>query len=132
MKSRAEKKRIAIIDDHLLLRQGLERLLELTDEFTVCGQAGSAAEGLSMVRTTQPDAVIVDISLPDKNGIELTRQLVSEFPKLPVLILSMHEEREFGGRARQAGAVGYILKSEAIDRLHGALCEALETGSPAS
>ena len=98
----------------------------------VCGQAGSAAEGLSVVRTTRPDAVIVDISLPDKDGIELTKQLVGEFPELPVLILSMHDEEQFGERARKAGAVGYVLKSQAIDRLHGALCLALESKSAAS
>src|SRR5438874_225467 len=94
--SKAPRKRIVIVDDHLLLRQGLERLLDLTDEFVVCGQAGTGAEGLLVVRTTRPDAVIVDISLPDTDGIELTKQLVSEFPDLPVLILSMHEEAEFG------------------------------------
>lgn len=122
---KAKRKRIVIVDDHVLLRQGLERLLDLTDEFLVCGQAGNAAEGLDVVRKTRPDAVIVDVSLPDKNGIELTKQLVSEFPKLPVLILSMHDESEFGARARQAGAMAYILKSQAIERLHSALSSIL-------
>jgi DNA-binding NarL/FixJ family response regulator len=122
---KTKRKRIVIVDDHVLLRQGLERLLDLTDEFLVCGQAGNAAEGLAVVRKTRPDAVIVDVSLPDTNGIELTRQLVSEFPKLPVLILSMHDEAEFGARARKAGAIAYILKSEAIERLHTALSNAL-------
>ena len=122
---KAKRKRIVIVDDHVLLRQGLERLLDLTDEFLVCGQAGNAAEGLDVVRKTRPDAVIVDVSLPDKNGIELTKQLVSEFPKLPVLILSMHDESEFGARARQAGAMAYVLKSEAVECLHSALSNIL-------
>ena len=134
MKPKNKRKRVVIVDDHLLLRQGLERLLDLTDEFLVCGQAGTAAEGLAVVRQTRPDAVIVDISLPDTDGIELTKQIVGEFPKLPVLILSMHDEDECGALARQAGAMGYILKSEAIDRLYRALSDALEgrcTFSPA-
>jgi len=134
VKPKTKRKRIVIVDDHLLLRQGLERLLDLTDEFLVCGQAGNAAEGLAVVRQMRPDAVIVDISLPDTDGIELTKQIVGEFPKLPILILSMHDEDECGALGRQAGAMGYILKSEAIDRLHRALSDALDvrcTFSPA-
>src|SRR4051812_12266172 len=104
MWSKSQRKRIVIIDDHHLLRQGLERLLNSTDEFVVCGEAGAAKEGFAIVRETKPDAVIVDIGLPDKDGLELTRDLVKELPKLPVVILSMHEELHFAERAREAGA----------------------------
>ena len=111
------RKRIILIDDHLLLRQGLERLLNASDEFVICEETGNAAEGAAMVREMRPDGVIVDVGLPDADGIELTKQLLSEFPGLVVLILSMHEEIEYAVRAMQAGAMGYVLKNEAIDGL---------------
>src|SRR3954471_9286203 len=92
MPGRSQRKRIVIIDDHHLLRQGLERLLNSTDEFVVCGEAGAAREGIAIILETRPDAAIVDIGLPDKDGLELTREIKKELPKLPVVILSMHEE----------------------------------------
>lgn len=125
MKNAKGRKRVVIIDDHILLRQGLERLLDASDEFVVCGEAGNAAEAVAIIRETRPDAAIVDIGLPGTNGIELTRQLTTEFPGLPILILSMHEESEYAERARAAGATAYIAKSEAIDRLQGVLRDAL-------
>jgi two-component system invasion response regulator UvrY len=115
------RKRIILIDDHLLLRQGLERMLNAGEEFVVCEEAGNAAEGLEMVRDLRPDGVIIDVGLPGADGIELTRDLLGEFPSLVVLILSAHEEPEYVARAREAGAMGYILKSEAIESLHLAL-----------
>lgn len=121
MKLVRRAKTIVIIDDHGLLRQGLERVLNATNEFFVCEQAGNAADGLEAVREMRPDAVIVDVGLPDIDGIELTKQLVDEFPGMIVLVLSMHEEPEYAVRAMQAGARGYVLKNEAIDTLHTAL-----------
>jgi DNA-binding NarL/FixJ family response regulator len=122
------RKRIVLIDDHLLVRQGLERLLNATDEFVVCEEAGDATEGMKMVREMRPDAVIVDVGLPGPDGIELTEQLLSEFPNLVVLILSMHEEPEYALRAMQAGAMGYVVKNEAIDALRIALRKAFHGG----
>jgi DNA-binding NarL/FixJ family response regulator len=121
---RDRRKRIVLIDDHLLVRQGLERLLNASDEFVVCEEAGNAAEGMEMVRDMRPDAVIVDVGLPGPDGIELTEQLLEEFPNLVVLILSMHEEPEYAVRAMQAGAMGYLVKNEAIDTLRTALRDA--------
>lgn len=115
------RKRIILIDDHLVVRQGLERLLNLGNEFVVCEEAGDADEGMEMVREMRPDAVIVDVGLPGGDGIELTKQLLSEFPHLIVLILSAHEEPEWAARAMLAGAIGYVLKSEGIDVLRTAL-----------
>ena len=107
VKPRPRRKSIVIIDDHIFLRQGLERILNATDEFFVCEEAGNAADGLDAVREMRPDAVIVDVGLPDISGIELTKQLVAEFPGVIVLILSMHEEAEYAVRAMQAGARGW-------------------------
>ena len=115
------RKRIILIDDHLLLREGVERLLNAGDEFVVCEAAGDAIEGMEMVRELRPDAVIVDVGLPGEDGIELTERLKMEFPTLVVVILSAHDEPEFARRAARAGAMGYISKSEAIDTLKTAL-----------
>ncbi len=115
------RKCIVLIDDHLVVRQGLERLLNIGDEFVVCEEAGDAAEGMEMVREMRPDAVIVDVGLPGGDGIELTKQLLKEFPHLIVIILSAHEEPEYAVRALHAGAMAYVLKSEPIDTLRQAL-----------
>jgi DNA-binding NarL/FixJ family response regulator len=122
-----KRKRIVLVEDHALVRQGLERLLNAGDEFVVCEEAGDAAEGIKMVREMRPDAVIVDIGLPGgPDGIELTEKLRSEFPALVVLILSAHEEPEYAWRAAQAGAMGYVLKNEAVETLRIALRNALK------
>ena len=116
------RKRILLIDDHTLLREGLERLLSAGDEFVICEEAGNAAEGIEMVREIHPDGVILDVELPGgTDGIQLAGQLWGEFPEMVVLILSAHEEPEYARRAAAAGAMGYIMKSEAADTLRVAL-----------
>jgi DNA-binding NarL/FixJ family response regulator len=116
------RKRIVLIEDHALVRQGLERLLNFGDEFVVCEEAGNAADGIEVVREIRPDAVIVDVGLPDgPDGIELTETLRAEFPGLIVLILSAHDDPEYVRRAARAGAMGYILKSEDVENLRAAL-----------
>jgi DNA-binding NarL/FixJ family response regulator len=119
-------KRVVIVDDHPLIRRGLERMIHTTDGFSVCGEAGSAAEGLEVIRRERPDLVIVDVGLPDKDGIELTQKLVSEFPRLAILILSMHEEPHYAQRALKAGARGYMVKHDAVEKIHVALTSVLE------
>jgi DNA-binding NarL/FixJ family response regulator len=119
------RKRIVLIDDHLVMRQGLERLLNAGREFVVCEEASNAAEGMEIVREMRPDAVIVDVGLPGPDGIELTKQLRNEFPHLVVLILSAHEEPEYAVRAMLAGAMGYVVKNEGIEALRTALRNAL-------
>lgn len=116
------RKRIVLIEDHALVRQGLERLLNFGDEFVVCEDAASAAEGIEVVREMRPDAVIVDVGLPDgADGIELAAELRSEFPNLVILVLSAYTEPEYARRAAKAGAMGYILKSEDVENLRTAL-----------
>jgi DNA-binding NarL/FixJ family response regulator len=116
-----DRKRIILIDDHAVLRQGLERFLNAGDEFVICEESGTGAEGLELVRELRPDGAIVDVSLPDADGIELTRQLLAEFPNLTVIILSGHEGADYQARAIAAGAMGYVTKNEAIEELIGAL-----------
>lgn len=115
------RKRLVLIDDHLVVRQGLERLLNFGDEFVVCEEAGDAATGMLLVREMHPDAVVLDVELPDTDGIELTKHLLNEFPHLVVITLSASEDPETALRAMHAGAMAYVVKSEGIDSLTAAL-----------
>jgi DNA-binding NarL/FixJ family response regulator len=122
----AKAKRIIIVDDHPLFRKGLEQLINSTAEgFVICGEAGDAAEGMSKIRQLKPDLVIVDLSLPGANGIELIKNVRAEFQKLPLLILSMHDESLYALRALRAGAQGYVMKQEALENVINAIREVL-------
>ena len=125
--AKSEKnKRIVIVDDHPLFRKGLEQLINSSgDAFGICGEAGNAAEGMTLIRKLKPDLVIVDLSLPGANGIELIKNLRAEFRKLPVLILSMHDESLYALRALRAGAQGYVMKQEALENVITAIREVL-------
>ena len=121
------RKRIILIDDHSIVRQGLERLLNAGDEFVVCEEASNASEGMELVRELRPDGVIVDVGLPGgEDGIELTRKLRDEFPETVVLILSAHDEPHYARRAVNVGAMGYVLKSDGADTLRMALRNAFK------
>src|SRR5437773_2628878 len=118
-----DAKRIVIVDDHPLFRKGLEELIQSDDSFAVCGQAGNAAEAMDMIRKLSPELAIVDLSLPGTNGIELIKNIRAEFPKLPILVLSMHDESLFAVRALRAGADGYVMKHEAMANVIQAIGE---------
>ena len=109
-----DAKRIVIVDDHPLFRKGLEQLIHSDGSFAVCGEAGNAAEAMDVIRKLNPDLAIVDLSLPGANGIELIKNIRAEFPKLPILVLSMHDESLYAVRALRAGANGYVMKHEAM------------------
>jgi DNA-binding NarL/FixJ family response regulator len=112
-----DEKSILIVDDHPLFRQGLKCLIEDIASFTVLGEAGNAKEALSMAKTLRPDVVLVDLSLPDQSGVELTRRIKSLLPDTRIAIVSMHSKVEFITKAFQAGATGYVVKESATDRL---------------
>jgi DNA-binding NarL/FixJ family response regulator len=119
-------KRIVIVDDHPLFRKGLEQLINSSDETCcICGEASDAAEGMDVIRKLKPELAIVDLSLPGANGIELVKNIRAEFPKLPVLILSMHDESLYALRALRAGAQGYVMKQEALENVIVAIREVL-------
>jgi DNA-binding NarL/FixJ family response regulator len=124
-----EAKRIVIIDDHPLFRKGLEQLIHSDGAFAVCGEAGNAAEAMEVIRKLNPDMAIVDLSLPGANGIELIKNIRAEFPKLPILVLSMHDESLYALRALRAGADGYVMKHEAMANVVEAIHE-LFNGRP--
>jgi len=125
MATKSNAKKILLVDDHPVLRKGLVRLIDARDEFEVCGEASTAIDAMALIRDLSPDLAVVDISLPGTSGIELTKSIRAEFPKLPVLILSMHEEALYATRALRAGATGYIVKQDAIDNIAAALHETL-------
>ena len=119
----AADKRIVIVDDHPLFRKGLEQLINSEDRLMICGEAGDASTAMTVIREKKPDLVIVDLSLPGANGIELIKNIRAEFHKLPVLTLSMHDESLYALRALRAGAQGYVMKQEALENVITAIRE---------
>lgn len=122
------RKRLLIVDDHALFRRGVATLLEGKPEVMVCGEADNALSALESMRRLVPDVALVDISLPGTNGIELTKQMLAEMPKLAIIILSMHEESIYALRALRAGAKGYVMKAEAQTKVLDALRKVIKGG----
>ncbi|HWI15312.1 MAG TPA: response regulator transcription factor [Burkholderiales bacterium] len=113
--------RVFITDDHAIVRQGLKQIIADTRDIAFAGEADTGAHAVQGVRDTPCDVLLLDISLPDRNGIEVLKQVKREHPKLPVLMLSMHMEREFAIRALKAGAAGYLTKQSAPMQLVAAI-----------
>ena len=113
--------RILIADDHQIVRAGLKTLLSEYKEFTVAGEAGSGAETIKMVRASEWDLLLLDITMPDMNGVDTLQQIKRNKPDLPVLILSMHPEDQYAINLLRAGANGYVCKECAPEQLIGAI-----------
>lgn len=111
------KRRILIVDDHAILRYGLAKLINQEDDLSVCAEASDSSAALDIVARDRPDLAIVDISLNGRSGLELIKAMHSINPHLPVLVLSMHDERVYAERALLAGAMGYMRKHEATENL---------------
>jgi DNA-binding NarL/FixJ family response regulator len=105
--------RVLIADDHALVREGIRRVLDEDPGFDVVAEASDGRQALDRIAETDPDVAILDISMPERSGLDVARQLREERPALKVLILSMHDETEYVVRAVHAGAAGYLLKDDA-------------------
>jgi DNA-binding NarL/FixJ family response regulator len=121
----SEKKRIFIVDDHAMFRDGLQQLIDREADLTVCGDAAEATETLEGIGKSEPDLVIVDISLSGKNGIDLIKAIKDKYEDLPVLVVSMHEESLYAERALRAGAMGYVMKEEPSKTVKAAIRKVL-------
>ena len=113
----APKKTILIVDDHPLVREGLKSILKPAAEYEVVGQAGNARDAFEMVKKLKPNLVLLDLSLPDKSGLELSREIRNISLSTRILIVSMHSQVDYIVKAFQAGATGYMTKESATERL---------------
>jgi DNA-binding NarL/FixJ family response regulator len=104
--------RVLIVDDHPFVRRGLASIIAELPDVEACGEAAGIEEAYAQIRATRPTVAVIDISLPDGNGLELTKDIRVEWPHIRVLVTSMHDEKLFAERALRAGALGYIHKSE--------------------
>lgn len=109
--------RLLLVDDHAVIRSGLKMLLGSQKEMEIVGEAGSAAEALTETERVQPDVILMDIGLPDKTGIEATREIKSKFPKVNIVALTIHEDEEYFFQMLDAGASGYVPKRAAPEEL---------------
>jgi DNA-binding NarL/FixJ family response regulator len=123
------KTRIVIIDDHQLFREGVKRILDFEEDLEVVAEGADGSEVLSLVEKYKPDVVIMDINMPNMNGIEATRQLIETYPQTKVLILSIHDDENYVTHALQTGATGYLLKEMDADALIEAVKVVAEGGS---
>ncbi len=120
--------RILIADDHQMMREGLRAILEKNENIEVIGEASDGRTAVAMARSLRPDVVAMDISMPDLNGVEATRQIKAENPAVKVIALSRHSDRRYVLRMLEAGASGYVLKSGAYEELRRAV-EAVRSGN---
>ena len=121
----ALKKTILIVDDHPLVREGLKSILKPATEYEVVGQAGNARDGIQMVKNLKPGLVLLDLSLPDRSGLEICREIRTISPPTRILIVSMHSKVDYIVKAFQAGATGYMTKESATERLLQGIAQVL-------
>jgi DNA-binding NarL/FixJ family response regulator len=119
------KKKVFIVDDHAILRDGLTQLINAEEDLCVCGQAENAQAFLSALEEVTPDIAIVDVGLPTMNGVELIKHVKGQFPKLPILVLSMYDENLYAERVLRAGARGYLMKQFGTARVREAIRDIL-------
>lgn len=111
------KTRLLLVDDHTVVRSGLRMLLGNEDDVEIIGEAGTAAEALASTADLKPDVILMDIGLPDKSGIEATRDIKAQFPEVAIVALTIHEDEEYFFKMLEAGASGYVPKRAAPEEL---------------
>ena len=125
-KSANPKKRVLIVDDHPMMREGLAQLIEHEPDLEPAAQADSAAQALEALSAALPDLLLLDISLPDKSGLEVIKDVHTLHPTLPILVVSMHDESLYAERVLRAGGRGYIMKQEGGKKLMFAIRQVLD------
>ena len=120
--------KILIADDHAIVREGLKQIVAEESDMKVTGEAGNADEVFEILKTNNFDIAILDINMPGKSGLDLLKDLKIQYPKLPVLILSMYGEEQYGIRALKAGALGYLRKVSAPNELVTAIRKIVSGG----
>ena len=116
-KPKDSRTRILLVDDHAVVRFGIAQLINKQSDLMVCGEEETASRALDAITALKPDLVIADISLKDSSGLELMRNLKAQYPKLPILVVSGHDETVYAEVAFRAGALGYLMKEEALDKV---------------
>src|SRR5207244_3699316 len=109
--------RILLVDDHAVVRYGIAQLINRQNDLVVCGEEEDASRALSAIAALKPDLVIADIALKDSSGLELMRNIKAQYSGLPVLVVSAHDESIYAEIAFRAGALGYLMKEEALDKI---------------
>jgi DNA-binding NarL/FixJ family response regulator len=115
--AKSSKVRILIVDDHAIVRFGIAQVINRETDLTVCGEEENASRALDAIAALKPDLVIADISLKDSSGLELMRNIKAQYPRLPVLVVSGHDESIYAEIAFRAGALGYLMKEEALGKI---------------
>ncbi|UOQ45719.1 response regulator transcription factor [Halobacillus salinarum] len=121
--------RIVLIDDHKLFREGVKRILDFESSFEVVAEGDDGSQAVDLIEQYNPDVVLMDINMPDKNGVEATADLIKRFPELKVIILSIHDDENYVTHALKTGAQGYLLKEMDSDALIDAIKVVSEGGS---
>lgn len=120
--------KILLADDHSIVRAGLRRIIEDSGEMAVIAEASDGREAIQRTHETMPDVAVIDVSMPGLDGLEVISQLRNYYPKLPILVLTMHEEEQYVVRAICAGAMGYITKRSAPEQLVKAIAKVYAGG----
>jgi DNA-binding NarL/FixJ family response regulator len=125
-REKSSKKKVVIVDDHAIVRQGLAELINDQPDLIAVGEAESPPGAMKVIEQTQPDVAVVDITLAGGDGIELCRQIHERWPDLAVLVLSMHDEQLYAERVLRAGAMGYVMKQEPQEKVMAAIRRVLD------
>jgi DNA-binding NarL/FixJ family response regulator len=115
------KTRILLVDDHAVVRFGIAQLINRQPDMMICGEEADASRAMTAISTVKPDLVIADLSLKESSGLELMRNIKAQFPNMAILVVSAHDESIYAEVAFRAGALGYLMKEEALDKIVAAV-----------
>jgi DNA-binding NarL/FixJ family response regulator len=120
--------KVCVVDDHAVIREGLKRIISENPGMSVTSEAGDGAEALRVIKSQPCDVVLLDITMPNKTGLDVLKQLHAESPRLPILVLSMHAEDQYAARVLRAGAAGYLTKDSGPGKIVQAIRKVVHGG----